>query len=66
LAFGWIATVPAQIFCAPTRAALMAAWRNMPGVWAVFGSSPSPRMTRTPSCFQRGSPERSWVCPPSW
>jgi hypothetical protein len=52
---GAIATVPAQIFCAPTRALLIAAWRNMPGVCAVLGSSWSPLMTRTPSCFQRGS-----------
>ena len=31
--------MPAQIFCAPTRAKLIAALRSMPGVWAVFGSS---------------------------
>jgi len=62
---GWIVTVPAQIFCAPTRAALMAAARFMPGVCAVLGSSWSPRMTRTPSCFQsvaRGGAEGA----PSW
>src|SRR5688572_23940192 len=47
-------TVPAQSFCAPTRANVMAAWRSMPGVWAVFGSSWSACTTRTPSCFQRG------------
>src|SRR5271163_4299935 len=41
-------TVPAQIFCAPTRAALIAAARFIPGVWAVFGSSWFALMTRTP------------------
>src|SRR5258705_11426376 len=46
-------TVPAQSFCAPTRAKLIAALRSMPGVCAVFGSSRSPGTTRTPSCFQR-------------
>src|SRR5215813_12957420 len=44
-------TVPAQIFCAPTRAALIAALRSMPGVCAVLGSSDEPGITRTPSCF---------------
>src|SRR5574337_603746 len=48
-------TVPAHSFCAPTRVKVIAAWRSMPGVWAVFASSWSPGMTRTPSCFQRGS-----------
>src|SRR6185437_12323888 len=50
-----MATVPAQIFCAPARARLMAALRSMPGVCAVFGSSEWPGMTRTPSCFHFGS-----------
>src|SRR5215471_14915376 len=49
-------TVPAQIFCAPTRAKLMAALRSMPGVCAVLESSELPGITRTPSCFQ------SWLC----
>src|SRR5438093_2149313 len=44
-------TVPAQIFCAPTRAKLIAALRSMPGVCGVFGSSEWPGITRTPSCF---------------
>src|SRR5882672_10472866 len=48
-------TVPAQIFCAPTRAWLIAALRSMPGVCAVLGSSEFPGMTRTPSCFHFGS-----------
>src|SRR5271165_1736291 len=45
-------TVPAQIFCAPTRAKLIAAARFMPGVWAVLASSESAGITRTPECFQ--------------
>jgi hypothetical protein len=45
-------TVPAQSFCAPVRAKLIAALRFMPGVCAVFGSSWSAGTTRTPSCFQ--------------
>src|SRR3954466_8948888 len=48
-------TVPAQSFCAPARARLMAALRSMPGVCAVFGSSEWPGTTRTPSCFHFGS-----------
>src|SRR5262249_56862 len=44
-------TVPAQIFCAPTRAKLIAALRSMPGVCAVLGSSECAGITRTPSCF---------------
>src|SRR5918911_5693897 len=55
LALGWIETVPAQIFWAPTRARLIAALRSMPGVCAVFGSSEWPGITRTPSCFHFGS-----------
>src|SRR6478672_2498678 len=47
-------TVPAQSFCAPARARLMAALRSMPGVCAVFGSSEWPGITRTPSCFHFG------------
>src|SRR5688572_29111104 len=52
-------TVPAQIFCAPTRAKLIAARRSMPGVCAVLVSSEFAGMTRTPSCFQAGV-ECSW------
>src|SRR4051812_10878268 len=48
-------TVPAQSFCAPARARLMAALRSMPGVCAVFGSSEWPGTIRTPSCFHFGS-----------
>src|SRR5215467_9299864 len=44
-------TVPAQIFCAPTRARLMATLRSIPGVCGVLGSSEDPGITRTPSCF---------------
>src|ERR1700730_14119610 len=51
LALAWMLTVPAQIFCAPTRAKLIAAVRSMPGVCAVLGSSEEAGMTRTPSCF---------------
>src|SRR5262245_13879801 len=54
-------TVPAQIFCAPTRAALIAALRSMPGVWAVLGSSEWPGMTRTPSYFHFGG-DAWWSC----
>src|ERR1700749_2798209 len=50
-------TVPAHNFCAPTRAKLIAALRSIPGVDGTLGSSWSPGMTRTPSCFQR-----SWSC----
>ena len=52
MALAWIVTVPAQIFWAPTRAKLIAAARFIPGVWAVFGSSWSPGITRTPLVFQ--------------
>src|SRR3954470_16199229 len=45
-------TVPAQIFCAPTRAALIAAARFIPGVCGILVSRLSPGMTRTPVCFQ--------------
>ena len=59
-------TVPAQIFCAPTRAALIAAARFMPGVCAVLGSSWSPLMTRTPLCRQSTVPGAGaawwWSC----
>src|ERR1700741_1611040 len=50
-----MATVPAQSFCAPARARLIAALRSMPGVCAVLGSSECPGITRTPSCFHFGS-----------
>src|SRR5262249_38108840 len=45
------------------RAKLMAALRSMPAVEGTFGSSWSPGMTRTPSCFQR-SAEGSCVIRP--
>jgi hypothetical protein len=48
--------VPAQIFCAPTRAALIAAARFMPGVCAVLLSSWSPLITRTPFSRQSTAP----------
>jgi hypothetical protein len=54
-------TVPAQIFCAPTRAALIAALRFIPGVCAVLGSSAWPGITRTPSNFHFGA-WASWWC----
>src|SRR6185437_16562798 len=47
-----IVTVPAQSFCAPARAWVMAAARFMPGVCAVLVSSSLPFTTRTPSCRQ--------------
>src|SRR5215208_5775066 len=47
-------TVPAQSFCAPVRARSIAAWRSIPGVWGVFGSSEWPGITRTPSYFHLG------------
>src|ERR1043166_10183371 len=50
-----MATVPAHSFCAPARAKLIAALRSMPGVCGVLPSSEEPGITRTPSCFQRGS-----------
>src|SRR3984893_10382013 len=52
LALAWIWTVPAQIFCAPTRAKLIAAARFMPGVCGVLVSSCSPGITLTPLVFQ--------------
>src|SRR5205823_9071821 len=52
LALAWMWTVPAQIFCAPTRAKLIAAARFMPGVCGVLVSSWSPGMTLTPLVFQ--------------
>src|SRR6266446_4773732 len=52
LALAWIWTVPAQIFCAPTRAKLIAAARFIPGVCGVLVSSWSPGMTLTPLVFQ--------------
>lgn len=55
LAFAWIVTVPAQSFWAPTRAKLMAAARDMPGVWAVLVSRLSAGTTQTPLCFHGGS-----------
>src|SRR6185312_4673732 len=45
-------TVPAQIFCAPTRAALIAAARFIPGVCGVLVSSWLALITRTPLCRQ--------------
>src|SRR5689334_3648032 len=54
-------TVPAHSFCAPVRAKVIAAWRSMPGVCAVLASSLSAGTTRTPSCFQGGSPG-GWAC----
>src|SRR6266853_1368457 len=56
LALAWIWTVPAQIFCAPTRAKLIAAARFMPGVCGVLVSSWSPGMTLTPWVFQSTPP----------
>src|SRR5690348_18249021 len=52
LALAWMCTVPAQIFCAPTRAKLIAAARFMPGVCGVLVSSWSPGITLTPCSFQ--------------
>src|ERR1700733_5302005 len=45
-------TVPAQIFCALTRALLIAAARFIPGVWAVLVSRESLGITLTPWAFQ--------------
>src|SRR5215469_18619770 len=45
-------TVPAQIFCAPARAKLIAAARSIPGVCGVLRSSWSAGMTLTPSVRQ--------------
>ena len=45
-ALGSMRTVPAQIFCAPTRTALIAASRCMPGVCAMLGSRRSPLMAQ--------------------
>src|SRR5439155_23546413 len=56
LALAWMWTVPAQIFCAPTRAKLIAAARFMPGVCGVLVSSWSPGMTLTPWVFQSIGP----------
>src|SRR5947199_6601165 len=56
LALAWMWTVPAQIFCAPTRAKLIAAARFMPGVCGVLVSSWSPGMTLTPCVFQSIGP----------
>src|SRR6266478_3162654 len=56
LALAWMWTVPAQIFCAPTRAKLIAAARFMPGVCGVLVSSWSPGMTLTPLVFQSMPP----------
>src|SRR5713226_5761914 len=56
LALAWMWTVPAQIFCAPTRAKLIAAARFMPGVCGVLVSSWSPEMTLTPLVFQSMPP----------
>src|SRR5216683_4773278 len=56
LALAWMWSVPAQIFCAPTRAKLIAAARFMPGVCGVLVSSWSPGMTLTPLVFQSMPP----------
>src|SRR6185295_17871920 len=56
LALAWMWTVPAQIFCAPTRAKLIAAARFIPGVCGVLVSSWSPGMTLTPLVFQSTAP----------
>src|SRR3954469_18792726 len=48
--------VPAQIFCAPTRAKLIAAERFIPGVCGVLVSSWSPGITLTPCSFQSTAP----------
>src|SRR3954468_2076566 len=53
-------TVPAQIFCAPTRAKLIAAARFIPGVCGVLVSSWSPGITLTPCSFQSISPGSWW------
>src|ERR1700733_10825331 len=50
-------TVPAHIFCAPTRAKLIAAARFIPGVCGVLVSSWSPGITLTPCSFQS-----VWLC----
>lgn len=54
LALGWTTTVPAQSFCAPTRAREMASARVMPGVCGVLPSSSPLRMMRRPRVFQSG------------
>ena len=46
--------VPAQSFCAPVRARLIAAARLIPSVCGVLGSSSPPGITRTPSRRQSG------------
>src|ERR1035437_3130871 len=51
---GWMTTLPAQSFCAPALAVVIAAARFIPSVCGVFGSRSHPRITRTPSNFQRG------------
>src|SRR5229473_3382176 len=51
-ALGWMVTVPAHSFRAPARARSIAAARDMPGVWAVFGSSSSEWTMRTPCSRQ--------------
>src|SRR5216684_6254412 len=56
LALAWMWTVPAQIFCAPTRAKLIAAARFIPGVCGVLVSSWSPGITLTPLVFQSIAP----------
>src|SRR5579862_17025 len=63
LALAWMWTVPAQIFCAPTRAKLIAAARFMPGVCGVLVSSWSPGMTLTPCVFQSIAACRSLISP---
>ena len=55
LALAWIVTVPAHSFCAPTRAKLIAAARDMPGVCGVLESRLLEGMTATPVCFHFGA-----------
>src|SRR5438067_1767742 len=49
-------TVPAQSFCAPALAWLIAAARLMPGVCRVLVSSSPARTIRTPCVRQSGCP----------
>lgn len=56
--------MPAQSFCAPTRAKSMADMRDIPGVaccWPVTGERELEGITRTPEVFQasRGV-EEAW------
>src|SRR5712692_2025550 len=63
-ALGWMVTVPAHSFRAPARARSIAAARDMPGVWAVFGSSSSEWTMRTPCSRQSVMPQgTAKTCP---